>query len=557
MRTTPRGNARGAGGAPLAVIALLAVLTIVAVACGGGTSGGSASTRPADEGVPRRGGSLVYGVEADTSGGFCLPESEAALSGWLVTMSVYDPLVWPNAEGKLVPYLAQSVTPNRTYDAWTIRLRSGITFQDGSPLDAQTLKLNLDAYRGHDTNLRPVLSAVVFRDVAAVTVTGPLTVVVKTTRPWVSFPSYLFGMGKMGIAAKAQLANRATCPRNLIGTGPFMLQGKWTPGTPIKLVRNPHYWRKDEHGVQLPYLDALTFVGVPEQSQRINELQGGQLDIVHMPTRSDVNKLQRLAAQGSVRVYLEDKGREVRYYLLNAGREPFSDLQAREAFAYAIDRNQINLLLNQGKGDLANGPFDKGVLGNLPGLAAPQHDLARARRLVAAVKARLGSFHVVFAVNPDASSQAEAELLRQQAKKAGIDVTMERVDQTTEISRALAGDFDVLLWRNHAGEDPDTQYLWWYSTYPTNFNHFKDPVVDKLLDEGRTNPDPGARKQAYEELNRRFASQFYDVWAWYTDWAVATRPNVRGVLGPALPDGTKPYPILAGMHPTVGLWVSG
>jgi UPF0716 protein FxsA len=61
------------------------------------------------------GGSVVYGLESDTGGGFCLPAGQLAISGVMVAQSVYDPLTWPNAEGEYVPYLAESVTPNDDY----------------------------------------------------------------------------------------------------------------------------------------------------------------------------------------------------------------------------------------------------------------------------------------------------------------------------------------------------------------------------------------------------------------------------------------------------------
>jgi peptide/nickel transport system substrate-binding protein len=539
-------------------VAVLTVLAVTAAACGGGDdTTSSGRTDPVDEGRPVRGGEVVYGVEASNSDGFCLPESQQAISGWLVTMSVYDPLVYLNEDGALVPVLAESVTPNRDATQWTITLRPDITFHDGSPLDAEVVKLNLDSYRGVNDELRPALSPIVFQDIADVRVTGPLTVTVRTKRPWVSFPAYLFLTGRMGIAARAQLSDRESCARNMIGTGPFRLQGSWTPGTPIELVRNEDYWREDASGTPLPYLDALTFVGVPEQSQRINELLGGQLQLVHSAQQADVNKFREIADDGRARVYVADQGREVRYYMLNAGRAPFSDLDARQAFAYAVDMEEMNLLRNGGEATLANGPFDRGVPGHLERVDNVEYDLDRAKELVEQVKARNGGrFDVTFAVNPDSGSQAEAEILAEMVEAAGISVTMERVDQATEINRALAGDFDVLLWRLHPGEDPDTQYIWWHSGYPTNFNHFEDREIDRALDTARVTLDEEERRAHYEALNRRFAQQSYNVWSWYADWAVATSPDVRGVLGPPLPDGSAPYPLIGGLHPTAGLWLA-
>ena len=85
------------------------------------------------------------------SGGFCLPEAQLAISGEMVVRAIYDTLTIPNSEGEYVPYLAESVTPNDDFTEWTIKLRDGVKFHDGIDADAEVVKNNLDAYRGHAT----------------------------------------------------------------------------------------------------------------------------------------------------------------------------------------------------------------------------------------------------------------------------------------------------------------------------------------------------------------------------------------------------------------------
>ena len=64
------------------------------------------------------------------------------------------------------------------------------------------------------------------------------------------------------------------------------------------------------------------------------------------------------------------------------------------------------------------------------------------------------------------------------------------------------------------------------------------------------------RAAAYEGITKEFAKNVWNVWAWYVNWGIATRPDVHGILGPPLPDGSKPFPLLAGLHPTAGIWVN-
>ena len=536
------------------------VVALFVASCGGSNNdnaGSPSSGAPTTEsGSPAYGGKVVYGVESDTGGGFCLPSGQLAISGVMVADSIYDPLTWPNDKGEYVPYLAEAVTPNADYTEWTIKLRSGISFTDGTPLDADTVKLNLDSYRGKNPNISSLLFSLVLTNITDVTATDPLTVVVTMSAPWVAFPAYLFSFGRMGMMAKAQLADNETCPTKLIGTGPFELKGSWTPGTPLELVRNPDYWRKDAIGGQLPYLDEITFVGVVESTQRITQLEAGQLDIMHTHFEPDLDQLQRQADSDKITLTIGTQGRENRYYLLNAGRAPFDDPNARRAFALALDREAINELRNLGRATVANGPFDEGVPGYVADPGFPQHDLDEAKRLVQEVKAAHGGqFRVEFVILPDSENRNEAELLKQQVEQAGITADIRTVDQTAEINTAISGDFDVLLWRNHPGEDPDTEYVWWHSGELTNFGKINDPEIDRLLERGRTTADPAQRAAAYEGITEEFAKNIWNVWAWYVNWGIATRPNVHGILGPPLPDGSAPFPILAGLHPTAGIWV--
>jgi peptide/nickel transport system substrate-binding protein len=149
---------------------------------------------------------------------------------------------------------------------------------------------------------------------------------------------------------------------------------------------------------------------------------------------------------------------------------------------------------------------------------------------------------------------ADAQFLKEQAGAAGMDVEIVTVDQSTQIDSAIQGNFEAIGWRNHPGGDPDEQYVWWQSTFPTNFGRIKDSDIDNLLEEGRTTPGDAQRKTIYEDLNKRFASQVYNLWNYYTPWVVATANNVHGVLGEG-PTSAKPFPGLAVGNPVTYMWV--
>ena len=98
-----------------------------------------------------------------------------------------------------------------------------------------------------------------------------------------------------------------------------------------------------------------------------------------------------------------------------------------------------------------------------------------------------------------------------------------------------------MLWRNHPGSDDDTQYVWWHCATrrarpngapcdnPVNFGGFNDPVINKNLDDGARRARRSKADALYEDINKEFAKQLWNLWAQYTLWTVAFKPNVHGV----------------------------
>src|SRR5262245_61131162 len=158
-------SARARRSRVLAAVAALASVSLVPT-----TAAAAAEPRAGGGGAPHRGGSVTIGLEAETPGGWCLPQSQLATSGRQVAGGIYDTLTTVNARGQFVPYLAESVTPNATYDQWTITLRDGVKFHDGTSLDAAAVKLNLDSFRGLNPKLPARLSPFSFANVSDVQV---------------------------------------------------------------------------------------------------------------------------------------------------------------------------------------------------------------------------------------------------------------------------------------------------------------------------------------------------------------------------------------------------
>jgi peptide/nickel transport system substrate-binding protein len=536
-------------------------VAVVAAACGGGSDdGGSGGSGSGDgegaAGTPVDGGSVTYGLEAENSGGWCLPEGQLAIAGIQVARTIYDTLTAPDENGDYQPFLAQSVEPNADFTQWTIKLREGVKFHDGSALNSTVVKNNLDAYRGAYPARKPLLFVFVLDNIKSVDVVDDLTLTVSTTTPWPAFAAYLHSSGRLGIMAQAQLDDPATCDTNLIGTGPFKLK-EWKVNDHLTATKNPDYWGKDADGKQLPYLDEITYRPIPDGDARVNALLAGELNAMHTSTPENIDRLRTEKDNGKVGLVESDKFAEVSYVMFNASKPPFDNINARLAAAYAVDRDAFNQVRNLGLTKVASGPFAEGSVGYLEDAGFPEYDLDKAKEYAAKYEQETGKpLEITVLATPDPSTVKSAQFIQEQVQKAGFTVNLKTVEQAALINNALGSDWNAMAWRNHPGGAPDLQYVWWKGGSPVNFGKFKDPDMDALLDAGRAESDSAKAATIYQDVNKRFGEQVWNAWLNWTIWDVASAPDVHGVYGPDLPDGGKPFPGLATGHPVSGMWIS-
>ncbi|CAB4862101.1 MAG: hypothetical protein F2782_02390 [Actinobacteria bacterium] len=525
------------------IAASLAIVAMFATACGGGDKGGDQGG-----GTPVTGGVITYGVEGKTTQ-FCPPKTQAAISGIMIMQSMYDTLAEPTNDGRAVPYLAKSITANADSTVWTIGLREGVTFHDGTPVDAAAVKKNIDAWT------KGILLQFVFSNIASVDVVDPLTVTVTMKKAWVAFPWYLWTTGRTGIAAPAQL-DSPDCDTKLIGSGPFKLKSFDPSSGDVSVVKNANYWRKG-----YPLLDGINWKVQGDSIQRMNGLQGGQFDVIHTSGGKDRKTVEGFA---NTTITAEPAGnREISQVLINLTRPPFDDKNARLALALSQDRDALAAI---GAGPGTTKAFqvvDSKVLGHIkdPAGYPAKQDLAKAKKLVQAYKdAHGGKFEFNLQSTFDPTTQALAQEIQREGKQVGITINLPQpVDQAAIINQAIGGAVDAFAWRNYPGADPDGLYVWFHSGSPVNFGKINNPIIDKALDDGRSEIDPAKRKADYETFVSQMSSEITTLWGWYTDWFVGSKSNITGIVGPNLPDATgkpgkdKPAVVFAGYHQLLGI----
>jgi peptide/nickel transport system substrate-binding protein len=359
-----------------------------------------------------------------------------------------------------------------------------------------------------------------------------MTIEVKMEQPWTTFPFALAG-SRNGIIGRAQIdAGPEGCKEKLVGTGPFQLVS-WTRNQQLETKKNPNYWRKDANGVQLPYLDSLTFKPIEGGENRLAALEGGTVDAIQTSGATQINEIKK--SPDKYNLIPEAEGRhEVTYGQMNISKAPFNDPAIRLALLQAVDRDALNDIMTDGESTIANQPFDSKVLGYVDGLELPKYDPDAAAKVL---KGKNLTFRLSYTTDP--TTKLAMEDIKRQLGDVGVAVTIEEKDQSTLINSMLSGDFDALFTRNHPGTDPDNQYIWWHSGSPVNFGRINDPQMDQLLEQGRAESDTAKRKTIYQDVAKLFADKVYDIWAYYAKWAFGTSKKVHNLGYNTLPDGSK------------------
>jgi peptide/nickel transport system substrate-binding protein len=330
--------------------------------------------------------------------------------------------------------------------------------------------------------------------------------------------------------------------------------------------------------VQLPYLDQITFKPVPDGQQRLNGLASGQFDIVHDSSSIDQEQFRALAQQGKITNTESDKFAEVSHLMLCSAVDPtndkvcpgspFTNVHARKAVALALDRQTVIHVRGKDIPQIASGPYAPGAVGFLDDAGFPAFNLDEAKKEVALYTADTGKpLEFTYGGTPDPEGVETQNFIKGMFEAAGMKVSTYTVEQTQYINVAVARNFQMYGWRNFPGSDPDSLFVWWHCGNPptitttpcdnlVNFGGFNDPTISSDLEKGRVNTDPAQRRTAYEDVNRQFSKQLYNLWVNWTVWAVPTSTKVHGIFGPDFPDGSKPFPGLATGHPMSGLFKS-
>lgn len=327
---------------------------------------------------------------------------------------IFDTLIRVEPNGNLSPGLAESWKFSEDKKSLILTIRKGVTFSDGTPLDAQTVKANLDRARGINFDKSAVKGDL--SSVTGVTVDGDNVVLALKDGLGGEVPAIL--SDRAGMIASEKSLESPDFDQHPVGAGPYKLVS-FDPGAKLVVTKWDGYWDKSvprNAGVELSF--------VKDSSARLRGLQSGVYDWITVDAAQEAD-----AKTAGLHVV---SGLTLSYNRItfNRSRTWFANPKVREALSYAVDRDALVQGLLFGAGAPAYQPFPDGYWGADPKYQAPTYDPDKAKALLAEAGYPNGfTFEAVCANNPGATQVAEA--VAAQLETVGVHVKIRPVDNST------------------------------------------------------------------------------------------------------------------------------
>ncbi|HVJ96449.1 MAG TPA: ABC transporter substrate-binding protein [Acidimicrobiia bacterium] len=411
--------------------------------------------------------------------------------------ALYGGLIVLNGEtGEIDPLLAQSFEPDATFTTWTLKLKPGITFSDGTPMNAAAVKVNWERIK--DITARsPALTTLL--PVTAMTPSDDLTLVITLGTPNAFFDHAVARVSANYIVSATAIANKADMTSTAYGAGPFLLK-EWIRDNQMTLTKNPN-WK----GSDGPYLDTLILRTVSDEDQRIDTFTTGQADGFYTSTPASVTRAQDAVDDSEYAAVAIPMGQS---FVFNLTKPPFNDVRMRRAYAMGTD---WQALAETVFGEGAEAPYNFSLEGSqyyTEDAELPAYDPAGAQKLIDEYVAANGGQpvtinHIAFQQTLDLARVKFIQTSLNQLKNIKVEVQVG--DSPSNIGKVLAGDFMVSSWGFPAPDGDPGIYNSVHSKSFNNYSKYNNPTVDANLDKARVTDVESVREPLYQDVYKQLA----------------------------------------------------
>jgi peptide/nickel transport system substrate-binding protein len=485
----------------LRAIAFLGICGVILV---GGTAG--AATQSAKK--PVKGGTLTLVKNAEQANGWDPVRMQGVPTNSEVpgAFAIYDALLYEDyTTSKLVGRIAESLVSSDGGTNWTLKLRPGVKFSDGTAFDAEAVRFNWARAADPQTAPTPLSQVKVpVQQIANMTVADPTTLKITLKAPdpvWDRRVAYTDASIASPTALKA--AAGTDYGNKPIGAGPFILK-EWIRDVSQTYVKNPTYWEKGH-----PYLDGLVVKFVPDDLQRLNTVQTGAANVGQV---FDPTYYQKTLDAGLKAIPMSQPGGGWGMSF-NTTKAPFDDVRVRQAFSLAIDRKQFNVTRRGGTALMRPTVETKGSPYYDKTEKNPDYDLAGAQKLIDSYVAEKGPISFTWlSFNTPYIVEDTQLILAQFTKLKNFEVKPQFASSSEVVALYSAGNFQM-IWQGVRWNEPATDLLNSYMTGGSNnIARYSNPTVDAAGAQLRTTTDLAQKKKLTHEIVMQVLKDVPNVW---------------------------------------------
>ena len=448
-------------------------------------------------------GTLVVGLVAEPVN--LDPPQVTDLNSNRVGRRIVETLVtFPEESTQIVPGLAESWTISKDGLQYTFKLRRGITFHDGTPLNAEAVKFSIERqinpnHPAYKLGKYPFANFF-FGNVKAVEVLSEERVAFLLNEARASFIAVLAQGAASIVSPTAVMKWGPDYPTHPVGTGPFRF-ASWDRGQRVVLEKNPTYWK---YPVKV---ERVIYRPIVEDQARLTELLTGTLDVIVGVPADFVSQLE----QNAKITLLKQVGAHVWYLGMNNQKKPFDDKRVRQALNYAVNKDAIVKDVLKGTGASSRGPVLPGTWGADPALKAYPYDPERAKKLLAEAGYPNGFSTTLWVPESGSGMQAPVAMstvMQSNLKAVGVNVSLQTMEWGAYLAKLRTKEQELFALSWMAGtEDPDmVMYPLLHSSQWTpvgpNRALYKNARFDTLLQQARLTTDQAKRAQLYREAQR-------------------------------------------------------
>ncbi|MBC7755199.1 MAG: peptide-binding protein [Bdellovibrio sp.] len=486
------------------------------------------------------GGTLIDAMLGEPSSLISMIAGEAPSSA--ITANIFNKLLKYNKNLDLEGELVTGWQVSADQKTITFKLKPNLKWADGKPLTSADVLWTWQAVTA-DKNGSPYASD--FQLVKKAEAPDALTFSVTYSEP---YAPALDSWAGLQVLPKHLLEGKdlhtTAFARKPVGSSYYQLDN-WSTGENIKLSRNPSSVLGQAN------IDHLVSRIIPDTSAQFLELMAGNIDSMSLdPTQFSRIVPARPQLNEKLNLYKE-LGSGYTYMGFNLKHKPFDDVRVRQAINYAIDKQEIIDGVYLGLGINIASPYKPGTRWSNPDLQPYPYNPTKAKALLKeagfvansnGILERDGkplTFEII--TNQNKEREKSAVLIQRRLKSVGIDAKIRAIEWASFISRFIkTGDFDVVVLGWSLGLDPD-QYSIWHSSQQGgdkfNFIGYGNPVVDKLLEQGRTELDPDKRQKIYHEFAKVLLEDSPVIYLSAGYGLSAIHKRVKGIANPIPPAG--------------------